>query len=184
MKKVLLTAAALFLFGFANAQETKFGVKAGLNLANLTGDLDDTSMKASFHVGGFAEIKISDKFAVQPEVLYSVQGADVDGGTYEFSYINVPIMAKFFPIPQLSLEAGPQVGFLTSAKGKPDDGPDIDVKDFLKSTDFGINLGAGYNFTDHFSAGLRYNFGLSNISDEDGGDIKNSVLSLSVGYSF
>ncbi|MGH2665844.1 porin family protein [Flavobacterium sp.] len=184
MKKVVLTAAALFAFGFANAQEVKFGVKAGLNLANLSGDLENTSMKASFHVGGFAEIKLSDKFGIQPEVLYSVQGADVDGGTYEFSYVNVPVMAKFYPIPQLSLEAGPQIGFLTSAKGKPDSGPDVDVKEFLKSTDFGVNVGASYNITDNFLAGLRYNIGLANISDEENGDIKNGVLSLSVGYRF
>ncbi len=184
MKKVLLSAVAIFVFGFANAQETKFGIKAGLNMANLSGDIENTSMKPAFHVGAFAEIKISDKFAVQPEVLYSAQGAKVDGGNYAFNYLNVPVMAKFFATEKFSIEAGPQIGFLMSAKGNPDEGDSIDVKEFLTSTDFGLNLGLGYDFTENFSAGLRYNFGLSNISEEDNGDIKNNVLSVSVGYKF
>lgn len=185
MKKVLLTAAALFAFGLANAQEAKFGLKAGLNMSNLTGDIEGTSSKVGFHVGGFAEIKISDKFAVQPEVLFSTQGADADGGSYDFNYLNVPVMAKYFVAEKFSLEAGPQVGFLMSAKINPDSGEEVDIKDELKSIDFGLNFGAGYDFTDNFSAGLRYNVGLSNLIDEDdAGEIKNSVLSLSVGYKF
>ncbi|WP_300569036.1 porin family protein [Flavobacterium sp.] len=184
MKKVLLSAVAIFAFGFANAQETKFGIKAGLNMANLSGDIDDTSMKAGLHVGAFAEIKISDKFAVQPEVLFSMQGAKVDGGDYAFNYLNIPVMAKFFVTEQFSLEAGPQIGFLMSAKANPDEGDSVDVKEFLTSTDFGLNVGLGYDFTENFTAGLRYNLGLSNISDEDNGDIKNNVFSVSVGYKF
>jgi len=185
MKKLLLTAAAVFAFGLANAQETKFGVKAGLNMADLGGDdADGLDSKVSFHVGGFAEIKLSDKFAFQPELVYSAQGAKADGGTYDLGYLNIPLMAKYFATDKFSIEAGPQVGFLMSAKGNPDSGDSFDIKDELKSTDFGFNLGAGYDFTENFSAGLRYNLGLSNIIDADGADWKNSVFSLSVGYKF
>ena len=185
MKKLLLTAAAVFAFGFANAQETKFGVKAGLNMADWSGeDADGIDSRVSFHVGGFAEIKLADKFALQPELLYSSQGGKADGGTYNVDYINIPVMAKFYVIEKLSIEAGPQVGFLVSAKAKPDSGDDIDIKDELKSTDFGINAGASYNFTENLSAGLRYNLGLSQVVDADGADIKNNVFSLSVGYKF
>ena len=74
MKKILLTAAAVFALSYANAQDVKFGAKAGLNLSNFTGDVENTSTKVGFQVGGFAEIKISEKFAVQPELLYSLQG--------------------------------------------------------------------------------------------------------------
>jgi hypothetical protein len=189
MKKLVLTVAAVFAFGFANAQETKFGVKAGLNLANVNGDdVSDNSSRLSFHVGGFAEIKLDDKFAIQPELVYSVQGTKIDVGAsedlvYDLQYINVPVMAKYYATEQLSLEVGPQIGFLTSAKAKFD-GDSQDIKDTLKSTDFGVNFGAGYNFTENISAGLRYNLGLSNIADADGADVKNSVLSLSVGYKF
>lgn len=191
MKKVLLTAAAIFAFGFANAQSVKFGVKGGLNFANLTGDAEDNSMRVSFHVGGLAEIKLTNKFAIQPELLFSSQGAKFDTNTseklvYDLSYINIPVMAKFYATPQFYLEAGPQISFIVSAKAKYD-GDSEDIKDEFNSTDFGLGLGAGYNFTDNLYAGLRYNAGLSNIADvPDSSNFEtgNSVIALSVGYKF
>ncbi len=178
-------------FGFMNAQKAQFGIKGGLNIATITGD--DTSGVSSiigFNVGAFTEIKISEKFSIQPELLYSTQGAkvDSDGDNVDFilSYLNIPIMAKYYVSPKFSLEAGPQIGFLTSAKGKAM-GVSIDVKDFFNSTDFGLNLGGGYDFTKNLSAGLRYNLGLSNIAKTEAGDntkSQNSVFSISVGYKF
>jgi len=193
MKKVLLSAVAVMAFMSVSAQETRFGVKAGANLANFTGDVDDLDSKVGFHVGGFAEIKLTDKFAVQPEILFSTQGAKYKESGYEektnLSYLNIPVMAKYYVAEKFSLEAGPQIGFLLSAKSKFDGGGesgDVDIKDGLKSIDFGVNFGAGYDFTENLSVGLRYNLGLSNISDSEEGDgkIKNSVFSLSVGYKF
>ena len=185
MKKLLLTAAAVFAFASANAQETKFGVKAGVNLADWSGDdAEGVDSKVGFHVGGFAEIKLTDKFALQPELLYSAQGGKGDAAKVNVDYINIPVMAKFYATEQFSIEAGPQVGFLLSAKVKPDSGDTQDVKDQLKSTDFGMNVGLGYNFTENLSAGLRYNLGLSDVVDVDSADVKNSVFSLSLGYKF
>jgi len=231
MKKITLTALALCAFAFTQAQDLKFGVKGGVNFANLNVDYggvygnyggfdDNYKMKVGFNAGGFVEYKFTDKWAIQPEVLYSLQGSkqkfnDIDGNydvKTNLSYINVPVMVKFYPIPKLYAEAGPQVGFLISAKEKysekvfvsadSDEMDDnIDVKDHYKSIDFGFNVGAGYEFTENLFVNLRYNIGLSNIDDtpstseynydEDdfyfGGlslKTKNSVLSLSVGYKF
>ena len=197
MKKILLTAAALFAFTFANAQETKFGVKAGLNLGNLSGNAtdafvnEDTKMRTSFHVGAFAEIKLSDKFAIQPEVQYSVEGAkqDIDGESekliWDLAFVNIPIMAKYYATDKLSIEAGPQIGFLTKAELTFDGDTVEDLKeDSTKSTAFSGNFGVGYNFTDNISANLRYSLGLSDILDVDGYELKSNVLSLSVGYKF
>ena len=199
MKKITLTVAAVFAFGFANAQETKFGVKGGLNVANLTGDEDeDNSSKVGFHVGGFVEIKVSDKFSVQPELLFSTQGTQAEysesGVSFKakinLSYLNIPVMAKYYVAEGFSLEAGPQIGFLTSAKYKIEsEGNDseVDAKDDFESVDFGVNFGAGYDFTENLSVGLRYNLGLSNVyKTEAGDDFKNSnnVFSVSLGYKF
>ncbi|MEO8236869.1 MAG: porin family protein [Flavobacterium sp.] len=164
-----------------------------MSLVNLTGDdIEDNSSKVGFLVGGFAEIKLSEKFAIQPELLFATQGTkfEADGGgddlKYNLDYLNVPVMAKFYVVDKFSLEAGPQIGFLLSAKAKAGD-EDENVKDSFKSIDFGVNFGAGYDFTENLSAGIRYNLGLANILDtEEGNDtkIKNSVFSLSVGYKF
>lgn len=196
MKKLLLTLAAIFTCSFANAQETKFGIKAGLNLGNLTGDFEDAyvnsdmKMRASFHVGGFAEIKLADKFAIQPELLYSIEGGkqDVDGESekliWDLQYLNIPIMAKYYATDKLSLEAGPQIGFLMKAEATFDGDTVADFKDDSKSTSISLNLGAGYNFTENIFGSLRYSIGMSNIIDEDNVDSKSNVLALSVGYKF
>jgi opacity protein-like surface antigen len=181
MKKIILSAVAVLAFGFTNAQEVKFGAKVALNVATLTGDVEDASSLVGFQVGGFAEIKVSEKFAVQPELMYSTQGASSDGIDSNLSYLNIPVMAKYYVAKSFSLEAGPQIGFLLSAK---EDG--VDFKDFLSSTDFGFNFGAGYDFTEKLSAGLRYNLGLSNVIDAEDTDstVKNGVFSVSLGYKF
>ena len=215
MKKALLTIITIFIFGYTNAQEAKFGIKGGLNLANVNFTGDNSSLVNpktlyGFHIGGFVEIKVSDTFSFQPELLYSSQGFTedetgyIDGYYYDaegktkLDYLNIPLMAKFYATKQFSLEFGPQIGILLSAKQEFNvtvkngnetfsDSSSEDIKDDLKSSDFGLNFGAGYDFTEKFSAGLRYNVGLSNIADfEDQGNskAKNNVFSLSVGYKF
>lgn len=191
---------AVLSLGFANAQDAKFGVKGGLNIANLnfSGDgAPSTSSLVGFHVGGFAEIKVSDKFFIQPELLYSTQGAKFkisDSGvtlnSFKLGYINLPVMAKYYVADKFNLEAGPQIGFLTSAKANASGSGtnvDVDVKKGFESIDFGLNFGAGYDFTEKLSAGFRYNLGLANIAKTEDGDnetVKNSLISLSLGYKF
>lgn len=193
MKRIILAAIAVMVFGFANAQKTRFGIKGGLNISTVVGgDVDDTKSLIGFHVGGLAEIHVVEKFFIQPELLYSAQGTKVDGplGTdadLKLNYLNIPVLAKYYFVEnKFSVEAGPQLGILLSAKA---DGNDI--KDLTRSTDFGFNLGAGYNFTDNFSVGIRYTIGLSPLSDEDIDNTedyydsaKNSNLALSLAYKF
>jgi hypothetical protein len=189
MKKVILTVAAIFAFGFASAQDKKggsdsemsFGAKGGLNMATVSNATGSSALIGA-HIGGFAEFKLSDKFAVQPELLFSMQGAKFDSGSFSLNYINVPVMAKYYVADAFSVEAGPQIGFLMSAK---DDGED--VKDGYNTIDFGVNFGAGYDLNEKMVLGLRYNLGLSDLQKDlpsgyDGS--KNGVLSLSFGYKF
>ncbi|WP_452224710.1 porin family protein [Lacinutrix chionoecetis] len=207
MKK-LLFAAAIAVLGFtsANAQEVKFGVKAGVNFATIGGDIEDVDGRTSFHAGGVAEIMVSEKFSVQPEVLYSSQGVSEEY-TEEFfgeevkyedklklDYIYVPVMAKFYVAEGLSLQAGPQVGFLISAEAESEvtvdgetESDSFDAKDSFKGIDFGVGLGAGYKLDNGLNFSARYNLGLSNISDNDDADdfsIQNNVIQVSIGFMF
>lgn len=195
MKKIVLSAFAILTIGLVNAQDLKFGAKAGVNLATLSGDAtnEDATMKVGFHAGGLMEVKFTDKLALQPELLFSLQGTKIDGridygaGEYDeysdklnLAYINIPVMLKFYPIKSFFLEAGPQVGFLVGGKRNREftevynDGntnitntqsSETDVKDLYKSIDFGFNVGLGYDFTENIFINARYNIGLSNISD-------------------
>ncbi len=185
MKKLLLSALAICAFSFANAQEEEetstgidvtFGAKAGLNLANLAEDFKRDAYAITFHAGGMAEISFCEKFAIQPELLFSIQEVMSDQYNSMLSYINLPVMAKYFVTEEISIEAGPQIGLLIPLESGD--------KDYLSSTDFGLNLGAGYKMESGLNFGLRYNFGLSNIVDDGRTDAKNSIMQFSVGYFF
>ena len=194
MNKLFLTAAvAVFALTTVNAQDITFGAKAGVNFANINASDSDENLDAitSFHVGGTVEFSISDTFSVQPELLYSAQGTSIsdviDGlGKIELNldYINLPIMAKYYVAEGLSLEAGPQIGFLIKAEAEIDD-VSVDIKDDFKAVDIGFNFGTGYKLENGLNFAARYNLGLSDISDDDSDSKdKNSVFQLSVGYTF
>ena len=132
------------------------------------------------------------RFFIQPELLFSAQGTKVDGPVgndtdIKLNYLNIPVLAKYYIVDKkFSVEAGPQLGVLLSAKADSQN-----IKDFTRSADLGFNLGAGYNFTDNLSVGLRYTIGLSPLSDKDIDNsddyydsAKNSNLALSVAYKF
>jgi hypothetical protein len=198
MKKLLLIIAVILLGFNVTAQDTstsdngfRFGVKAGVNFSDITGkDVSSYNGRTSFHAGVVSEVMISDKFAFQPELLYSSQGSDYDdegySGTVTLDYLNIPLMAKYYVSGEFSLEAGPQIGFLMSAKDDYGSGED-DIKDYLKSTDFGLNFGVGYKLESGLNFGARYNLGLSDLNDSDfdqGSSVKNSVIQVSIGYMF
>nr|AOE10401.1 hypothetical protein [uncultured bacterium] len=184
MKKLFTITMALIAFT-VSAQNVTFGAKAGLNFASMTGDeADGLDGRTAFHLGVTAEIELSDSFSIQPELLYSGQGFTADNDvTGKVDYINIPVMAKFYVGDGFSLEAGPQIGFLASAKSEAG-GESIDIKDALKSTDFALNLGAGYKLDSGLNFGLRYSIGLTDVPDGDSNGFKHSVLQLSVGFNF
>lgn len=185
MKKVIFVAViALFSLVGVNAQ-TSFGAKAGLNSATLIGDIDGNKSLIGFNAGVFAEIALADSFYIQPELFYSTQGTDdyqhlLSKYKLNLDYINLPIMFKYDVANRFYLEAGPQVGFLVSAKRG-----DVDVKDIFETTDFGANFGLSYGFTETIFAQARYNIGLSDIYKNEGNDkVSNAVISFSLGYKF
>jgi Outer membrane protein beta-barrel domain len=203
MKKITLAVITVLVFGFANAQSAKFGLKGGLNFANQSfsgNGAPAPSTIVGFNVGAFVEFKIIGKFAIQPELLYSTQGSEfktnqfVEGSNYnlnvkfDLAYLNVPVMLKYYVAPKFNLEFGPQIGFMTSSKmivtviGQGSGSQD--AKSLFESVDFGLNIGAGFDFTNKLAANARYNLGLSNtLKNTSGSDsAKNSVISLSLAY--
>ena len=168
----------------------KIGIKGGINVSNFIGDFQNNAIRTGVHLGVLAEIIISEKFSVQPEILYSGQGFSnqnpQDYSRYKFDYINLPVIAKFYLTKSISLETGPQVGFLISSKNKSNlSNYEVDGQ---KTIDFGLNLGAGFDLNNHVFFQARYNLGLTNINDEttttNNFKYTNSVIQFSVGYLF
>lgn len=184
MKKIIFTIAVLFIITSINAQDKKeisFGIKAGLNIATIT-HVDNSKTLVGFLGGVFGEFMIGDKFAIQPEVLYSGQGVKSDGMELKLDYINIPILAKYYVADSFSVELGPQIGFLISAKAEG-----VDVKEFFKTTDVSVDFGANYDITKNIMLGVRYDLGLLRLQENlDPGEkeSKNSVFQIAVGYKF
>lgn len=160
------------------SQGIRFGLKGGANFATLDGDFDSDNL-TSWHAGGVLEVNVFQNFSVQPEVLYSSQGAKVDGADdFKLDYISVPVLAKFYLISDvLSLEAGPQFSFLVN-DSYDDLMGDIENESF----DFAAIGGIGFNLTDSFFAQARYVIGLTEANKE--AEVTNKVIQLSVGYRF
>lgn len=183
MKKILLLAVFTVL-GVANvnAQKIKLGVKGGINLASVSGDnTKDIGSVTAFNFGVLSEVPISEKFSFQPELMYSGQGYSFNDNTIALNYLNIPLMGKYYVTKGLSVEAGPQIGFLLAAKNEK-----TDVKDSFKTVDFGVNLGLGYKLENGLNFGVRYNLGLTDINNvaNSSNKNKNGVFQLSVGYFF
>ena len=211
-KKILFTAILFITAISLHAQKFSFGVKAGANLANVTGYNNsgfdwDYNSKAGFHGGIVGQYQISEKFGLQSEVIYSMQGAkdgydpfyDVNFDTKELNlnleYINVPVLAEYGITSGLTAQLGPQIGFLIHPEQEVEytyNGEDFKLdstlNDATKTVDFAIAGGLEYTFDMGLFVDARYNLGLTTFSENRGGEVlsdsKNSVLQFSVGYMF
>ncbi|WP_019948427.1 porin family protein [Hymenobacter aerophilus] len=168
MKKLVLSALLLAgLSGTAVAQRNvSLGLKGGVSLANFAGkDAEAYKNIVGFQAGGFANIGFTRLFAFQPEILFSRKGAKLDSPdlTTRLDYVDVPL-AFHVNTGGLFFEAGPQVGFLVSAKTKLGS-ISTDVKDGFNAVDFGYLFGLGYQRKSGPGIGLRYNGGFGNVGE-------------------
>jgi hypothetical protein len=188
MKKIIVALAAIFSCSvIVNAQQTHFGLKGGLNIASLSVDEgEDYDSRVGLHLGGLAHIHITQHFAVQPELVFSMQGGESDNDDFKFklNYINVPVMLQYMTSDGFRIQTGPQFGFLVGAETKIGD-VEIDVKDELNSFDFAWSIGAGYLFQSGWGIDARYNFSLTNIEeDDDVVETRNRVFQFGLFYQF
>ena len=91
-----------------------------MNIGILADDLNFYDNRTSFHAGFTYEKMISDKVALQPEMLYSAEGGKSGKTTLALNYLNIPILAKFYLTDGFNLQTGLQLGFLLNAKLKSD----------------------------------------------------------------
>ena len=188
MKKIILSLAIVAFATLGVSAQVNFGVKGGLNISTLRTDPDGNSKSLVGGYGGFlANIPVSGMFSIQPEVLYSLEGAKYDGAgdpQLLLNYINIPLMVKYSDPSGFYGELGPQIGILTSAKFQEDGESDVDIKKLLKSSNFSLGFGAGWNFSPKVGVGLRYNLGLSSIGEDSGNDVKTGNFAIGIHYMF
>ena len=192
MKKVLMTIAfaALTIAG-ANAQ-VKFGVRAGLNLADVAskteGVKDETKIRPSFYVGGLAEFAFNDVVLMEAGLTYSNQGYKTkEGNDKDMQYtLNLPIWVKY-DFAGFRPKAGLYAGYILSQQLKGNGNSRTVDSDSYNHFDYGIGLGVEYNLPNNglfFEA--SYNWGLANLRKNGDAEnyINNRVIQIGVGYKF
>lgn len=194
MKKLILSLGLLAgIASAAQAQEARFGVKAGINLANVTGsDVKNNKNLVGAAVGVMGDFSLSDLISLHPELLYSQKGVKLENGSAtaqsRFSYLDVPLLLRV-KADGLFFEAGPQVGFLIAEKDEvniPGLGSSTSTStNGTRKVDVGYIAGVGYQLPQGLELGVRYNGGISDLSDPSSGSkTRNSVFQLQVGYLF
>ncbi|WP_335973177.1 porin family protein [Gaetbulibacter jejuensis] len=172
------------------AQNSNVGLKGGYNLAAVSFDGEnETGQRHSFHIGFYAESFLNQSIALQPELIYSQQGYEIQDGngtfTQKLNYLNLPLMLKAYPSSNLFLEAGPQIGLAISHKEEFDSNFNLfdTSQEFEPSSfDWGINFGGGLKTNTGISLGVRYHLGLGDIYDE--GKPQNRVWHFYLGFDF
>lgn len=182
---MLSTTAMVF------AQKTplfQLGIKGGANISKVDGKSFKDEFRYGYSLGGFAVVRVSEKFQIQPEVLFNQfntrSGSNFDTlyntenlKDIKLNYLAIPILLNYSPVKFFTLQAGPQFGILLNKN----DNLLTNGKNTFNSGDFSMVGGVQLNIANFKLAG-RYFVGLSDIGDIDNKDKwKNQGFQLSVG---
>jgi len=187
------------------SSQVNLGILGGLNLANISVDPEqeglDWSNRTAFGFGGVLDFNLNESVALHLEPMYLQKGtkADVEE-TFEIefkaAYLEIPVMLKYaFGTSEIKpyVIAGPSIGYNLSAKVKMSGGGESeeeDVKDTIKSFDFGLGFGAGVNVlmgNNSIFVEARYTLGLTNINDDPDDpdtDVKTKGIQIFAGITF
>lgn len=182
MKKILMFALIAGMFLGVNAQEVKFGVKGGMNLSALGGDmkkfLDEwmglsQKTRVGFHIGAFVDVEMTENFYIQPGLFYSSKGVKAeDSGdklTMNLNYLEIPILASYriavSDNMKWHINAGPYLAYGLGGKIKTS-GDGDDDEDY-------------YSYGDDDEG--DWDEGSDKVFDKKGGDLKRFDFGLSFG---
>ena len=162
-----------------------FSIKGGINLYNIhNSNGAEYDMKPGVHLGLLGHIHLTKQVAFQPELVFSMQGAKNSNTKINLNYVNIPLMIQYMFDNGFRLQAGPQIGLLASAKTK-NGNVTTNIKDNLKTADFGLGFGVGYvHPPTGFGVDARYNLGLTTINENSSVKSTNRGLQLGVFYLF
>ncbi len=201
MKKLLILIVLFFTFNTVKAQgiPLEYGARLAINMAKLSHDEGDTdlSYKLGFAIGMFATYNIQQQMFLAGELLYNRKGGKWEGSSEYDNWnsnviiqtITMNLLFRYYFLQNFGLIIGPQFNFLLSANedwestsnGQTETGSD-DLKDHLKSFEMGVIFGVVYQLNIGLIVDVRYALGLTNMSDQDQGEIKSQ--SILVGFSY
>ena len=193
--KLFITLTAALLLSQVMMAQIKIGAKAGANITKVEGKSFKDEFRYGYHLGGFAEIGLGGRVAIQPEVLFNQYATTVDSSYKEIyqnvfnpayavnvklNYLSIPILLNYKLVGNfLTLQAGPQFGILIDGdRSLLQNGGDA-----FKKGEFSMLGGVQLKLAMLRVSG-RYQIGLNNINDIDNQDKwKNQGFQVSVGLA-
>jgi len=188
MKKIFFTLSFMLLSFMLTVQAQKetfvrFGGVVGFNMSKWGGDdyKDfETTFKPGFHVGGVAEMVLTDRWSIQPELLFSYEGTNSDLLDKGISamYIKFPILV-FYNFYVGSGILSPGVGGYCAGgiAGKVDGGDQNTFgDDALNRFDWGVEARLAYELRNGVFASLGVSQGFTQTHS--------MALKVSLGYKF
>lgn len=154
------------------SQETKYGVRAGLNISNLdfTPDADFNNLhRNGFAFGGFVDYAFSESVSTLIELQFSAEGAKAD--EFKADYIQMPIMLRFKLGNSFTIGAGPMASLKTWKN-----------QDAFSTFTFSGIGGIEYMITDELFIDARFSYGITNILDEDINNLEAKNNNIQIGF--
>ncbi|HMI02346.1 MAG TPA: porin family protein [Pedobacter sp.] len=202
MKKLLIVLLSVGSWLTAFSQEKgsfELGIVGGYNASTAqSGQLTNVNYLSAFNAGISGDYFFSDRWSIKAKLSYDQKGwADgfitIDNGPsvttdYKLNYLTIPVMANwhFGKKRNWYLNFGPYAGILLDAKETE---LEMDLKDFMQSTDFGLALGIGVKIPVAERIKILIEFdgqsGITDIiKDNTGNTIRNIRSSINTGLAF
>jgi len=205
MRKIFLTAVIIVpLFSLA-----QFGIKAGVNFANVTNASEiNSGSESGFMAGIFLAPPSTGVMGFRTELIFSRQGysykTNTNTGVVNLDYILLPQLMQINITKFFSIQLGAQMAFLINAKADSStssggSSPYGEIMDFYNKFDYGLAGGIEIHPFKGLLVGARYNISLGNLYKDpssyemNGGqppsfipavDVKNNVLQIFAGWIF
>jgi hypothetical protein len=213
MKKLLVVGLVFLsvLAGLkAEAGIISFGIKGGLNFANISVSpkpIDITEFNQSQGImGGLFFVVDLGALGIQPEFMYARRGTQFDfydgsevySAKWKFDYLEAILLIRWKIVPAGPIRpmifAGPSYGILSQAKAAIIDSSgaevaEVEIKDDFNTGELPVIFGAGAEFkilSLRFILEGRYHLGISNIAKAgfEVDHIKNNGFSIMAGIIF
>ena len=202
MKKIILAVSLAVPF----IVQAQFGVKAGLNFANVSNASSiNNSSRTGFQAGIFLAPQAKKILSSRTELLFSRQGYNYKTGTntgnVNLDYIMLPQFMTINITKYFQIQLGGQMAFLLNAKVDSSNGGSgssgNSILDLYNKFDYGYGGGVELHPVSGLLVGARVNISLGNLYKDIASttpgtspsyvpkvDIKNNVFQVFAGWAF
>jgi len=205
MKKIIAT----ILIAFPALCFSQFGLKAGLNFANVSkASSINNSSRSGFHAGLVFSPSSKSIISSRTELIFSRQGynykTSTNTGNVDLDYLMLPQYMSINITKYFSIQFGGQMGYLLNAKADSSNettssqSPYGAMMDYYNKFDFGYGGGIEIHPVSGLLIGARINISVSKLYSFDYDsysttqspsfipkvDVKNNVFQLFAGWQF